>query len=179
MSRSSSLMQAAVVLNSLPKTQAAKVISRLEPSDIKIVLDAITRLDDVSADEISKAMTRLTSDATRWRAGDDSNQEGAVSEAQRHLDEALAAPKTKLGKRTKADSPFAFLLETIPMIRSHLLSDEHPKNIAIVLSTLPPDVASATMKGLDNSLRFSVLKRLCEIEELEEAEVAELSSTLR
>ena len=59
MNRSSSLMNAAVVLNSLPNQQAAKVLSRLEPSDIKTVLEAITRLDEVSHSQISTAHDRL------------------------------------------------------------------------------------------------------------------------
>ena len=70
MNRSSSLMHAAVVLNSLPNQQAAMVLSRLEPSDIKTVLDAITRLDDVSASQISAALDRLATEAQRWRQGD-------------------------------------------------------------------------------------------------------------
>lgn len=172
-------MQAAVVINSLPKQLAAKVLSRLEPCDIKTVLDAITRLDDVSAAEISKAMARLAADTVRWRSNDDPNHESALDEAQKHLDAALATPRSQVERALESSSPFAFLLETIPMIRTHLLSDEHPKSIAIVLSTLPPDVASETMKGMDPSLRFSVLKRMCEIEEIDEGEVAELSFALK
>jgi flagellar motor switch protein FliG len=84
-----------------------------------------------------------------------------------------------MDRAIESSSPFGFLLETIPMIRLHLLADEHPKSIAIVLSTWPPEAASETMKGLDSSLRFSVLKRLCEIEEIEESEIAELRFALK
>lgn len=171
-------MQAAVVLNSLPNQQAALVLSRLEPSDIKTVLDAITRLDDVSASQISTALDRLATEAARWRNGDD-EVDIQIEEIRRSVDEALATPKTSLERSVESDKPFGFLVEVIPMIRLHLLEDEHPKNIAIVLSMLPPDIASQTMKGLDPALRGSVLKRICEIEELDAEEIVQLSFALK
>jgi flagellar motor switch protein FliG len=171
-------MQAAVVLNSLPNQQAALVLSRLEPSDINTVLDAITRLDDVSASQISTALDRLATEAARWRNGDD-EVDIQIEEIRRSVDEALATPQTSLERSVESDKPFGFLVEVIPMIRLHLLEDEHPKNIAIVLSMLPPDIASQTMKGLDRALRVSVLKRICEIEELDAEEVVQLSFALK
>lgn len=178
MNRTSSLMQAAVVLNSLPKQQAAEVLSRLEPGDIKTVLDAITRLDDVSASLISTALDRLATEAYRWQSGDE-EYDKKTEQVRRTVDEALAAPRTNLEKSVESDKPFGFLIDVIPMVRLHLLEDEHPKNIAIVLSMLPPDVASQTMKGLDPALRVSVMKRVCEIEELHVEEVAQLSFALK
>lgn len=172
-------MQAAVVLNSLPKQQAALVLSRLEPSDIKTVLDAIKRLDDVSALQISSALDRLVAETKRWRSGENHELPEKLEEVRQSVDDALATPRTNLERSTESDKPFGFLIDVIPMVRLHLLEDEHPKNIAIVLSMLPPDIASTTMKGLDQALRVSVLKRVCEIEELEVEEVAELSFALR
>ena len=130
-------MQAAVVLNSLPKQQAAEVLSRLEPSDIKTVLDAITRLDDVSASQISHALDRLATEAERWRSGDEV-ENNKIEEVRKSLDEALATPRTNLERTVESDKPFGFLIDVIPMVRLHLLEDEHPKNIAIVLSMLHP-----------------------------------------
>ncbi|MFT5300622.1 MAG: flagellar motor switch protein FliG [Mariniblastus sp.] len=178
MNRSSSLMQAAVILNSLPKQQAAKVLSRLELGDIKTALDAVKRLDNVSALQLSQALDRLTAETQRWR--DESERPNSQEfEAQQTLEQALAIPRTPLEQAVSAESPFKFLIDVIPVIRGHLLQDEHPKNIAIVLSMLPPDVASETMKGLDPALRLSVLKRICEIDELHPEEVAQLSFALK
>ena len=177
MNRSSSLMQAAMVLNSLPKQQAAQVLSRLEPCDISSVLDAVKRLDDVSADQLSTALDRLTTETQRWRNTPATNKD--VEYAQQSLEQALATPQTQQEKVSEVERPFAFLVDVIPMIRLHLLQDEHPQNIAIVLSMLPPETASTTMQGLDPSLRVSVLKRICEIDELHNEDVTELSFALR
>lgn len=179
MNRSSNLMQAAVVLNSLPKKQVASLLSRLEPCDIKTVLDAVKRLDVVSASQISDSLVRFSNEAERWRVGDSSKHDVQLENAQRSLEVALATPPSKLEKSVESSNPFEFLIDVIPMIRLHLLEDEHPKHVAMVLSTLPPDVASATMKDMDRALRVSVLKRMCELDELHEEDVAELSFALK
>ncbi len=70
-------------------------------------------------------------------------------------------------------------MDAIPAIRDHLLEDEHPQNIAIVLSSFPPELASTTMKSLDPVVRFSVLKRVCELDELDPEAVAQLSYALK
>ena len=59
-------MQAAIVVSSLPKQQAAKLLLRLKPDALKQVLDAVTRLDKLTADEISAALDRLSAEAERW-----------------------------------------------------------------------------------------------------------------
>lgn len=179
MNRSNNLMQAAVVLNSLPKQQAANLLSRLEPGDIKTVLDAIKLLDGVSASQISEALNRFAAETERWRVGNGYASDAAVENAQRTLDVALATPPSQLETDAESTSPFEFLVDVLPMLRMHVLQDEHPKNIAIVLSMLSPSVASEVMQSLDDILRVSVLKRLCELDEVHEEEVAELSFAIK
>ena len=179
MNRSSSLMQAAVVLNSLPKRQAAQLLSRLEPGDMQSLLDAVTRLDDISADQLTVCLRKLADESARWRLSDQNESDIGIEEAKRQIDSALAIAPTRVEQNIWANNPFDFLIETIPMLRDHVLGDEHPKNIAIVLSCLPPEIASQAMNGLDRHLRVSVLKRICELDEISEEEIRELSFSLR
>ena len=178
MNRSSSLMQAAMVLNSLPKQQAAKVLSRLEPRDIATVLDAIKSLDKVSTEQRALIDSRFAEEANRYRT-EESDAGGGVVNAQQSLGAALTAPKRPLEQVLEPSNPFGFLTEVTPLVRNRLLEDEHPKNIAIVLSMLPSDMASETMTTLDPVLRVSVLKRLCEIHELHDEDVAQLNFALK
>lgn len=175
MNRSSSLVQAATVLNSLPKLQAAKVLSRLEPGDIKTVLDAMTRLDYISASEIASALQRFSDETKGLPEAVDSEE---LTNVQCQVDSAIDALHQQVEDAAEPECPFDFLVDVIPMVRIHLLADEHPKNIAIVLSMLPPEIASLTLKGIEEQLRISVLRRLCEIEEVSQQEVAELRFAL-
>ena len=97
-------------------------------------------------------------------------------DAKRQLDIALSRSVSPVERTVQSDQPFQFLIETIPTIRNHVLSDEHPRNIAIVLSSFAPEVASNCMNGLDANLRISVIKRLCELDEVLEEEVTELAT---
>ena len=178
MNVTSSLNQAAIILKSLPKRQAASILSRLEAADIQTVLAAVKNLDPVTAAQIIESLERLHQESRRWK------QEPAEQIA---VDELLDA--VKLGANfvgevpppgiNDPDHPFGFLMNAIPAVRGHLLEDEHPQNIAIVLSSFPPDLASTTMKSLDPVVHVSVLRRLCELEELDQEAVAQLSYALK
>lgn len=177
MNRTSSLIQAALVLKTLPTMHAAKVIARLEPNDIKSVLDAVEGLDESSARYLSDAVDRLGSESESWKrlAGN----QGGLDEASRRVDDLLERGSSELHQGIQR-APFEFLMDMVPAIRAHVLQDEHPRNIAIVLSLMPPKVASETMKSFDDSqLRVSVLKRMCELDEVNEEEIVQLEFALR
>ena len=57
----SGLYQAAIILQSLPKAQAAKILSRLEAVDIKTVFDALDKVDKSSVNELRDALGDLES----------------------------------------------------------------------------------------------------------------------
>ncbi len=177
MNATSSLIQAAIILKSLSKQQAARILSRLEAADIQQVLDAINTLDHVTADQISAALERLNREARRWKTEREDERDveklNTATEAIRScLDGDSPGP-------IEPDHPFGFLVHALPMVRDHLLEDEHPKNIAIVLSTMPPEIASECMKSLEPMTRVSVLRRICELNELPQEEISQLSFTLK
>lgn len=177
MNRTSSLIQAALVLKTLPTMQAAKVIARLEPNDIKSVLDAVEGLDESSASYLSDAVDRLRSETDSWkRVG--GNHEG-LDEANRKIEDLLEREPVN-SERASQEAPFEFLCDMVPVVRAHVLQDEHPRNIAIALSQMPPKVASETMKSFDDcQLRVSVLKRMCELDEVNREEMVQLEFALR
>lgn len=177
MNRVSSLTQAAILLNALPTAQAAKVISRLEAADIKMVIDAVSRLDYQSSQALVDATKRFANDSATFERI--SRNDAGIEQTRREIDEILRMEPSELDSAA-SENPFGFLEETIPVIRCHLLQDEHPRNIAVVLSTLPPKVASETMKSFDDpQFRTSILKRMCELEEVNHVEVNQLRFALQ
>lgn len=169
-------MQAALVLNALPTMQAAKVIARLEPNDIKSVLDVVTKLGSPSAAQLKNAVNRLANESVALKRID--SDDVRPNDATDRMDEALQNAPSVLDEQD-LNQPFDFLVDMLPEIRSHLLEDEHPRNIATVLSLLPPQIASATMKSFDDPLRISVLRRMCELEEVTREEIVELRFAIR
>ena len=177
MKRASSLNEAALVLRSLPEKQAARILARLEPEDIKAVIGALTRLDRNNANQVSTAVERLQHESQRWRV--DKILDVTLEETEEQVQNAVVTPKSLTEKSCESANPFDFLIETHPTIRTRVLSDEHPKNVAAVLSLFPPELASETMESLDPELRISVCRRLCEIEEIKDEEITGLAFALK
>ena len=179
MNRPSNLTQAAVVLNRLPRKQAASLLSRLELSDIKTVLNAAKSLDKASVSEMSEAMARFRDEIERFRITNFDSDDAAFGEAKRSPAMSLAKPRRVFETQVELAKPFELLIDAMPMIRVRVLEDEPPKNIAIVLSMLPPEIASTTMKFLDDGLRSSVLKSFGDLDGIHEDEVVQLSFALK
>ena len=179
MTHSNSLVQAAIVLNSLPPPQAAQLLSRLDSGDLKLVLNAAIELDQVSAEQITNCLNQFESDTRRVELTGKGPEFEEIARAKLQIKKALTFAPPALTLSRASQRPFDFLAEAVPTIRTLVLSDEHPKNIAIVLSMFGPGVASQTMSALDPNLRISVLKRMCELGEIQEADIAELVYSLR
>ncbi len=151
----SSLRNAAIVLNSLPKKKAAAVMARMESADLKSVFSAIGSLDTTSSKQIFGALEELARDAER--IFDAKKQSGAETQPRSQDDLAIMSQAYR-------ESPFAFMINASPSIVHQLLRDEHPKNIAMVMANLPAEIANEQIKILDPVLRISVVKRICQIE---------------
>lgn len=180
-----SLTQAAILLSSLPERQAAQLLARLEAGDMQSVIGAATKVDAIPPEQLAECLQKFKSElkSLNPEQGDTPaglhSESGRLAQAKLQIEKALASKPSEFARSNESRRPFEFLLETIPVLRAHVLSDEHPQNIAIVLSTFPPDVASATMNGLDPNLRISVLKRMCELDEIHDDDVIELSYSIR
>jgi|GEM_PF-3257087 flagellar motor switch protein FliG len=177
MSLSSSLTRAAVVVNSLSTDHAARVLSRLEPDDIKSVLAAISQLKHSTPLEVRNSIERFASET-----GTEINRRDHVSSNDSANSDPLES--NTLGYRSvsttcESELPFSFLKTVDHAIKLQLLQDEHPRNIALVLSCVEPETASDLISSLDPILRVTVLKRICELEELDPEEIAYLGFELK
>ena len=118
MNANSSLNQAAIILKSLPKRQAASILSRLEAADIQTVLDAIKNLDQVTADQITESLERLHRESRRWKT--ESGEKLAFDEL---LEEVKFGANFRGDVRpagiTDSGHPFGFLADAIPAVRNN------------------------------------------------------------
>lgn len=177
MSLSSSLTRAAVVVNRLSTDYAARVLSRLEPEDIKSVLAAISQLKKSTPLEVRDSIERFATET-----GIEINRRIHVSGS--GLTNSDSRESDVLSYRSvsttcESELPFSFLNTVDHETKLQLLEDEHPRNIALVLSCVEPDAASNLISTLDPVLRVSVLKRICELEELDPEEIAYLGFELK
>ena len=171
---SSSLTRAAEVVNSLSTDYAARVLSRLEPEDIKSVLGAISNLKNFSRSEVM--------DSINWflkEAGSEIDPRKKLGSSGSTPLESDTLDYHSVSLDCESELPFAFLETESFETRLRLLIDEHPQNIALVLSCVEPESASDLISALDPALRVSVMKRICELDELDPEEIAYLGFELK
>ncbi|MDG1874824.1 MAG: FliG C-terminal domain-containing protein, partial [Mariniblastus sp.] len=179
MNHPSSLMQAAVVFRRLPEAQAAEVLSSLKPADRQCLLQAVGQLSDLSSEQLVECLNRFATASSQLSRNVSKVSSSETEHMRRQVDQSVATECVDVSGDGGLDKPFEFLATTTQTLRDHILGDEHPKNIAIVLSCLPPEIASDAMNGLDQNLRVSVLKRICELGEISDEQITELRSSLR
>jgi len=169
---SNSLTHAAVVMNSMSTDCAAQVLSRLEAEDIKCVLAAILQIKKMTPLVVRGSIDRFTSEA---EAEINRRNKLASLVSTNPVFRGTDDVSCRSGNTTfVSELPFSFFETISHETRLRLLKDEHPKNIALVLSCVKPQTASELVSSLDSVLRVSVVKRICELEELDPKEIADL-----
>jgi flagellar motor switch protein FliG len=170
----SSLTQAAVVIKSLPRWQAASLLSRIRAEECVKLLEAVSQIDQVTSTQLAESLQKLRQDSFKLRSA----EPGAA------LDGPSMTPAVERRKQAgsfadRAYQPFDYLINTDPRIRAQLLENEHPRNIGLILSSLPAEVASTCLAELDPVTRVSVIRRMCEQEEIDSSELNELNYILK
>ncbi len=174
MSETDNQSAAALVFQLLTRDARTRLMARLPADAIRSLLEQLRQPHDWTTQQIQGVYQQLrqSMEAIRNRP----LPIDPISNPPRKLNQ-----KPAIWPRGPVDRPhpFDFLLNCELNQRVRLLEDEHPQHIAVVLSTLPPSVASETMKRLDRNLQVSVLKRLCELDQLDTDQVSELSFALK
>lgn len=183
-----SLRTAALVLHGLSQEQAEQIRSRLDPSARQRLEAAVQRLAEVTSGEILEALDRLAREVERSVEAEVARdplreiaktQLGDIDQRLLVEDSSAATAGVHAGQRTVARSTLAFLRHLEPQLLASLIVDEHPEDIAIVLTELPSSLAAESLQQFDPILRFSVLRRMCRLEKVNAHRVEELGFQLK
>jgi flagellar motor switch protein FliG len=183
-----SLRTAALVLHGLSQQQAEQIRSRLEPGERRRLQSALKRLAEVTSGEILDALERLAREAERNIAAEATRDPlreiakplvGGNEDQLPAEDSSEANSASRSGHLVAASSPFAFLRHLDPHLLASLIVDEHPEDIAIVLTELPSPLAAESLQQFDAILRFSVLRRMCRLEKVNTHRIEELAFQLK
>jgi|GEM_PF-4647766 len=168
MENCSQLAKAAVVLKNLPSVQSGKVLARLESSDLRTVFKAINELDLDTTRKFFDALDDLAREAQKHIDNSTSEQ---VS------DKPVAGNPQQLADA--ASNPFGFLFSRSFRVVADLLADEHPREIAVVLTHLPKQIAASLLLQLEPVHRVAVVRRMCDQSMDNERETTSLAIALR
>jgi flagellar motor switch protein FliG len=145
------LHNAAVLLLSLPKQQAAELFDCLEPDQAAAVTAEMGRLKEIDATE-GEAVAR----------------------------EFAAASATSAADRQPAEAvPFEFLCDFDSEDLLPLIAGEHPQIIALILSYLPPEQAADLLAGLSVDEQLAIVCRIAEMAEPSPEVIRDVEEGLR
>lgn len=154
----SNLHNAAVLLMSLPETQAGELMGRMSAREVEQVSIEIARMERVPADEQEEVIKLFAE--TNPAAGGGA---GGMDYARRLVKQALGsdAGDTLDNVRQSIEAlPFGFLRNVDSQNILTYVSDEHPQTIALILAHLPPAFGAEILAGLPADRQLAVVRRM-------------------
>jgi flagellar motor switch protein FliG len=152
--------KAALLLLSLSKEEAAKVLSHLDDKMIEQVVMEMSQIRVVSKIQRDAILEEFKNTLTEIREG----SKGGLDTARELLSKTLGSSKTEeiLKKLDKKDiaQDFEFLNEVEPSVTHSLLSSESPQTVAVTLSYLQPKKAAEVLKLFPSDLQTSIAIKL-------------------
>lgn len=150
----SAIHRAAVLVKSLAPEQATKLLAGLEPKDLQAVFQRVRSIGNISADQRTLALKSFIRAAEKE---DSSNF--AVSD-------------------TKPRLPFAFLNDASSDTAFELCRNEHPSDVAIMMTLLPAQLAADVLSHFEPAARILVLKKICRLKSIDAERVQSLSDRI-
>jgi flagellar motor switch protein FliG len=155
----------AILLVSLDKEHASKVLKQLEESKVELVSREIAHLNNVTEAQRREVVEEFHSLALA-RAHADA---GGLAYARTLLGESL--PREDADRimsqieRQYYARPFTFLQKAEAENLLTFIQDEHPQTIALILAHLSSDQASEILVGLSEEKRVEVVSRISRMEQ--------------
>ena len=161
----SGTQKAALLLIQIGREQAARVMARLDESEIEELTTEIARLERVDAGTAQEVIDEFY-EASIGGSGPASY--GGIGFAQQVLEASVGRERAAGMLERLATSlqgqPFEFLQYADARQVVGLLSGEHPQTIALVMAHLRPDHASAILTGLPPGVQADVAHRIALME---------------
>ena len=155
----SNLRKAAIVMMSLSKDEAARMMGKLEPKEVEALSIEIAKLERFSSQDQEDAIMSFA-DANPHALG---GSVGGIDRAEALLEQALGdgASDTVENVRQSLESmPFGFLKQVDPQNLLTFINDEHPQTIALILSHLAPAYGAQVISGLPTERQIAVIARI-------------------
>ena len=170
--------KAAMLLLQLGKARAAKVMARLDVTEIEELTAEIMRLERVDQGQADEVLEEF------YAASVIGPGVGGGMGLAQHLLEATLGVDQAAGMMVRlqthmAGQPFEFLQQADARQVVSLLTGEHPQAIALVLAHLRPEHASAILAGLEPALQGEVAHRIALMERASPDVVSVIADSLQ
>lgn len=158
------VQKAAAFLLALDPDTAAKILQNLEEREVGMITEAMTRMGEVSGEQLEAVV-----EAFKNQTGG-----GVISVEpmlEPLLEKALGRDKARkmlarIKNQSRESEPFKGLAHLNAKQIEGMLKGEHPQVLALVISHLAPEISIDVLKGMEEDLRYDVVRRIATTEEL-------------
>jgi flagellar motor switch protein FliG len=156
--------KAAAFMLALDSETAAVLLTKMNEREVQLLSEEMTRMGQVSGGD----MERTLKDFQKKSGADKIAVEPMV---QAILEKALGKEKAKdllekIRRQSRDNAPFRSLAPLDAKQVASLLRGEHPQVISLVIAHLEPPIGSALLKDMPDDLRYEVIKRIAQTQEL-------------
>jgi flagellar motor switch protein FliG len=156
----SGLTKTAVLLVSMGREPAAKILAEMRESEVEEITAEIMRLRDVDGETALKVFEEFHGIVQAKSFMGQGGMDFAKELLAASMGEEKAAELMHRLSAAFAEMPFQFLHRADPRQLLSFLQDEHPQTIALVLAHMSADQASTVLGGLAPELQADVAHRI-------------------
>ncbi len=172
--------KAAILLLALGEEGAADIIKNLEDNEIQQVGYHMSRLTNITTEELDTVLDEFYSRTALSSGGTISHSSDFVRNA---LSRALGVERARTLLENLSDSVDASALESLkwldPKAIANFISHEHPQTIAIILAYMESaEQTSAVLKELPETLQANIVYRMATLESIQPGVVSEIDRVL-
>ena len=186
------IRKAAILVASLDQAAADLLLRQLGPDRADLVRQAVAYLDEIGAEErqrISDEFRRIGPMVPNQSPSGielDRLPMGQTSLSGKSVGQTfLSATEPSTGQTGMsplpagdAPPPFDFLRDAEDEKLAHLLGDERPPTVALVLSNLPPERAGEVLARLAPAVQIEVVRRLVDLDNTDTETLGEIEKAL-
>jgi len=156
---SADLRKAAILLMSLPESQAGELMSKLDKRQVEAVSIELATIGRIGSEEQNLVINDFANSNPNALGVDG----GGLALAKSLVEKALgkdASGTIDSVRQTIEALPFGFLKKVDPQNLLTFIVDEHPQTIALILSHLPSLFGAEIIAGLPPDRQLSVIRRI-------------------
>lgn len=168
----------AILLVSLERNTAARILSKLDPSMVEAVTREIAHLKNVSTEERQRVVEEFHGLALAQSYMDVGGLSYAKALLAQSFPAEIASKIMEQIERQFYSKPFNFLQKAETESLLTFIVDEHPQTIALILSHLPPQKASEILAGLTEEKKVEVVSRISKMEQTSPEVIKEVEDSL-
>lgn len=166
--------KAAILLVSLPPEVSAQVFREFKPEEVQALSMEISKLPNISPEARAQVIEEFLQGPEM--AGFTGGQQASGFSTSQVIERN--APEPSAGTGVPRSKPLDFLKRVDPHQLIYILRKEHPQTVALVLSQLPTNQASAILSELPPQLQTDVARRVAEIGKISPEILSEVEKVL-